>query len=54
LRLKGRGLPGNPAGDLYAVLGLITPPADSPEAKEAYAAMARSFAHFNPRSTLEA
>ncbi|WP_374564857.1 DnaJ C-terminal domain-containing protein [Ideonella sp.] len=54
LRLKGKGLPGNPAGDLYAVLGITVPAADSPEAKEAYAALARSFAHFNPRSTLEA
>ncbi|HEX5685142.1 MAG TPA: DnaJ C-terminal domain-containing protein [Ideonella sp.] len=54
LRLKGKGLPGNPAGDLYAVLGITVPAADSAEAKEAYAALARSFAHFNPRSTLEA
>lgn len=54
LRLKGKGLPGQSAGDLYVVLGVATPPADTPAAKEAYAALARSFAHFNPRSTLEA
>jgi curved DNA-binding protein len=54
LRLKGKGLPGTPAGDLYAVLVITVPVADSEQAKEAYAALARSFAHFNPRSTLEA
>lgn len=54
LRLKGKGLPGDPAGDLYAVLGIATPPADTPASKEAYAALARSFVGFNPRSTLEA
>jgi len=54
LRLKGRGLPGNPPGDLYAVLDVKAPPAESSAAKEAYAALARAFPHFNPRSALEA
>ena len=49
LRLKGKGLPGDPAGDFYAVLSLGLPPADSPQAKAAYAAFASSFANFDPR-----
>ncbi len=52
LRLKGQGIPGNPAGDLYAVLAIALPPADSERAKEAYRAMAQSLA-FNPRSHLQ-
>jgi curved DNA-binding protein len=48
LRLKGRGLPGKPAGDQYLVLRIETPPADTPEAKELYRKMAQSMS-FNPR-----
>ena len=54
LRLKGKGLPSDPPGDMYAVLGIAVPPADTPAAKDAYAALARTFPHFNPRSALEA
>jgi len=54
LRLKGKGLPGNPPGDLYAVLKLVLPSADTPAAKSAYAALAESAPHFNPRQSLEA
>ncbi|SPE31302.1 curved DNA-binding protein, DnaJ homologue that functions as a co-chaperone of DnaK [Burkholderiales bacterium] len=53
LRLRGKGLPSNPPGDLYAVLGIAMPPAESPVAKEAFATLARSFPGFNPRTTLE-
>ncbi|WP_420225213.1 DnaJ C-terminal domain-containing protein [Pigmentiphaga litoralis] len=49
LRLKGKGLPSNPAGDLYVVVGIALPPADTPEARDAYAAMQKAF-HFNPRA----
>ena len=49
LRLKGKGLPGNPPGDLYAALTIATPPADNPDAIEAYRAFARAF-QFNPRA----
>lgn len=49
LRLKGRGIPGSPPGDLYVVLAIALPPADSEAAREAYRAMARSFA-FDPRA----
>jgi len=54
LRLKGKGLPSNPPGDMYAVLGITAPSAESPAAKDAYAALASTFPHFNPRSALEA
>jgi curved DNA-binding protein len=49
LRLKGRGIPGTPPGDLYVVLGIALPPADSAAAREAYCAMAKAF-DFNPRA----
>lgn len=55
LRLKGRGLPSakttGTAGDLYAVIAIVLPPADTDKAREAYAAMARSFEDFVPRPT---
>ncbi|NMM37032.1 MAG: DnaJ domain-containing protein [Glaciimonas sp.] len=51
LRLKGQGIPGNPAGNLYAVLVIALPPADDERAKEAYRAMAQAF-DFNPRAHL--
>jgi curved DNA-binding protein len=54
LRLKGKGLPGNPPGDMYAVLEITTPPAQSSAARDAYAALARTFPHYDPRSALEA
>ncbi|HHC72877.1 MAG TPA: J domain-containing protein [Thiotrichales bacterium] len=48
LRLKGRGLPGNPPGDQYVRLRIETPPADSEKAKEFYRRMAEEFP-FDPR-----
>lgn len=44
LRLRGRGLPGNPAGDQYVVLKIVLPPADTPRAKELYETMRRELA----------
>lgn len=49
LRLKGRGIPGHPAGDLYLVLEVVLPPATSARARELYQTMARDMA-FNPRA----
>ncbi len=49
LRLRGRGIPGSPPGDLYAVLQIALPPADTHAAKEIYQKMARELA-FNPRA----
>jgi curved DNA-binding protein len=51
LRLRGRGLPANPPGDLYAILQVVLPPADSEQARAAYAALAAALP-FNPRSSL--
>ncbi|MBY0364663.1 cytochrome C biogenesis protein [Roseateles aquatilis] len=36
LRLKGKGIPGDPAGDLYALLSIALPPADSEASRQAY------------------
>ena len=49
LRLKGRGIPGDPAGDLYLELELAVPPATSEKARDLYREMAREFSSFNPR-----
>jgi len=51
LRLKGRGIPGGPPGDLYLVLQVALPSADSELAKTIYQTMARDLA-FNPRRSL--
>ncbi len=48
LRLKGRGIPGEPPGDLYLELSIVLPPAESKKARELYETMAREMA-FNPR-----
>lgn len=50
LRLKGRGIPATPPGDLYLVLEVVLPPADTPKARELYEAMARDLA-FDPRGS---
>jgi curved DNA-binding protein len=51
LRLKGRGIPGTPAGDLYVVLQIVLPPAESESARQFYRTMQQELA-FNPRSGL--
>jgi curved DNA-binding protein len=51
LRLKGRGIPDEPAGDLYVILQIALPPADSDKAKALFAKMQQELA-FNPRSAL--
>lgn len=42
LRLEGQGLPGQPSGDLYAVLTIALPPAASEPQQAAYQARAQS------------
>jgi curved DNA-binding protein len=49
LRIKGRGMPAVPPGDLYAVLKVVLPPADSEKAKKIYEDMARELS-FDPRA----
>ena len=50
LRLRGRGLPGQPPGDQYVQLKVVLPPADSAKAKAVYEQM-RSQLDFDPRGT---
>ena len=52
LRLKGRGLPGNPPGDQLVEIRLVLPPADSPRAVELYEQMQRELP-FNPRAEFD-
>ncbi len=49
LRLKGRGIPGEPPGDLLLELTVILPDASTPKAKELFETMARELA-FDPRA----
>ena len=48
MRLKGRGLPGKPAGDLFVEIQIHTPPAQDEESREFYRDMQKKF-DFNPR-----
>jgi curved DNA-binding protein len=49
LRLRGRGLPGDPPGDEYVQLSIALPPADSPKARAFYEQMRRELP-FDPRA----
>jgi curved DNA-binding protein len=51
LRLRGRGLPGDPPGDQYVVLRIVLPPADSDRARAFYEQM-RTELPFDPRADL--
>ncbi len=51
LRIRGRGIPAAEPGDLYAILTIVLPPADSEKAKQTYTDMAREL-DFDPRSKL--
>ncbi len=49
LRVRGKGIPGDPPGDLLLDIQVIVPPAASPQARELYERMARELA-FDPRA----
>ncbi len=49
LRVKGRGMPGNPPGDEYILMEIELPPADTEKAKAFYRRMAEELP-FNPRA----
>jgi curved DNA-binding protein len=51
LRLRGRGIPAREPGDLYVVLQIALPPANTPEAQRIYREMEQKLA-FNPRQHL--
>jgi len=48
LRVRGRGIPGEPPGDLLLEIRVVLPQATTPKAKELYETMARELA-FDPR-----
>jgi curved DNA-binding protein len=50
LRVRGKGLPGEPPGDLLFDIRIALPPADTPKARELYETMARELT-FDPRRT---
>lgn len=52
LRLKGRGLPGSPAGDQFVVLKIVVPPADNAQIEELYQKLAAA-TRMNPRQAME-
>jgi len=52
LRLKGKGLPAHPAGDIYATLKIVNPKVTSGEAKAFFEKMAREMP-FDPRAHLK-
>jgi len=51
LRLKGRGIPGKPPGDIYVIPQIVLPPAKTEAAKALYEKMKQELA-FNPRAKL--
>lgn len=51
LRLKGRGIPGKPAGHLYGVLKIVIPPTETEKARELYEQLARE-TDFDPRAKM--
>lgn len=49
MRLRGRGIPGTPPGDLYLKIEIVLPKADNDQARRFYERMAREL-DFDPRS----
>jgi curved DNA-binding protein len=49
LRLRGKGIPGEPPGDAIVDLRVVLPPAGTPRARQLYETMARELA-FDPRA----
>jgi curved DNA-binding protein len=50
LRVRGKGIPAEPPGDLLLPIRVVVPSADTPKARELYEQMARDLA-FDPRAT---
>jgi len=48
LRVRGKGIPGTPAGDLLLDIQVVLPPADNPKARQLYETMEHEL-FFNPR-----
>ena len=52
LRVRGKGLPADPPGDLLLDIRIVAPPATTPRARELYETMAREMP-FDPRKEHE-
>jgi len=52
LRLRGRGIPASPPGDLYVLVQIALPPADTGAAQAFYSTMSQQFSSFDPRAKL--
>lgn len=52
LRVRGKGIPGEPPGDLLLDIRIVVPPADTPRTRELYETLARETA-FDPRAPHE-
>lgn len=52
LRVRGKGIPGEPPGDLLLDVRIVVPPADTPRTRELYETLARETA-FDPRAAHE-
>lgn len=50
LRLRGKGLPGSPAGDQIVLLQVVVPETHDPESEELYRRLGEQEANFNPRA----
>lgn len=53
LRVRGKGIPGTPPGDVLLDIQVVLPPADTQQARELYETMARELA-FDPRAKARA
>lgn len=52
MRLKGRGLPGNPVGDQYITLEIVIPTHNNEKMDKLYQDLANEAASFNPREKI--
>jgi curved DNA-binding protein len=52
MRVRGKGIPGEPPGDLLLEMRVVLPPADTPKARQLFEEMARELA-FDPRQLPE-
>jgi curved DNA-binding protein len=53
LRVRGKGIPSTPPGDLYIDIRIVAPPANTPEARALYETMQREMG-FDPRKDVGA
>ena len=53
MRLREKGLPGQPSGDQYVLLDVQTPPASTDAERRSYDSLRDAFPAFKPRAALE-